>query len=57
MRLTFEELQVVVSTALLLPALIALILYAVGHRPEEHGDDGWDPRAMPERDWWSKEAR
>jgi hypothetical protein len=56
MRITFEETQVLVATALLLPAFSVLIYHGLKRRLEEDPADRWDPRLTPEHDWWSKEA-
>lgn len=50
MSVTFEEVMAIVSTLLLLPAMVVLIGYAARH--PTFGGEHWDPRRCPERDWW-----
>lgn len=55
MTYTFEQLQALVSTVMLLPAMVVLVVYAIWGRltgPE----DGWSPERFPEHDWWNEEA-
>lgn len=54
MKPTFEEIQLIVSTAMLLPALLALIVFALRRHPIDEGEQ-WSPVNYPERDWWTEE--
>lgn len=52
--MTFEEAQALVSTLLLLPAMLALIVFALRGGSGESGEH-WTPTRFPERDWWSED--
>lgn len=55
MRPTFAEIQLIVSTAMLLPALLVLIVYSVKRRGSDDPEQ-WNPARYPERDWWEEEV-
>lgn len=54
MKITFEEAQVIFTTVLLLPAMVALIVFT-WRRSSADSPEQWNPRRIAERDWWSQE--
>lgn len=52
---TLEELMTIVSTAMLLPAMVTLVVLALKHHFTFHDPEQWSPTRFPERDWWGSE--
>jgi hypothetical protein len=51
---TFEESMLIISTVLLLPAIVGLIAFVA--RNPTFGGEHWNPIDFPERNWWDEEG-